>query len=79
MKKDREKRTKQELEELMGQGWRPPESENKTKKLIKTAIKEKMIKTVKENGNQKSKTQYYLKNKKDLKAGRRAPYMDLLS
>ena len=48
-----EKRTKQELEDLMGPGWKPPESENKTKKLIKTAIKEKMIKTVEESGNQK--------------------------
>ena len=73
-----EKRTKQELEELMGQGWRPPESENKTKKLIKTAIKEKMLKTINESGNQKSKTLYYLKNKKDLTAGKRAPYMDSL-
>ena len=63
----------------MGQGWRPPESENRTKRLIKKAIKEKMIKTIKENGTQKSKTLYYLNNKKDLTAGKRAPYMDILT
>ena len=47
--------------------------------MIKSALKEKMLKTIKENGNQKSKTLYYLNNKKELTAGKRAPYMDILS
>ena len=74
-----EKRTKTELEELMGQDWKAPESERRRKKMIKTAIREKMVKNLKESGATKSKTTFYLNNKEMVSAGKRAPYMDHLS
>ena len=78
-KKGWEETTKEELANLMGPGWKAPESANKTKRMIKSALKEKLLKTIKENGNQKSKTLYYLNNKKEIIAGKRAQYMDILS
>ena len=74
-----EKRIKIELEELMGHGWKVPESERRRKRIIKTAIREKMIKNIEESGATKSKTTFYLNNKEKVMAGKRAPYMDLLS
>ena len=38
-----------------------------------------MIKNIEESGATKSKTTFYLNNKEKVMAGKRAPYMDLLS
>ena len=50
-----EKRIKTELNKLMGHGWKVPESERRRKRMIKTGIREKMVKNIEESGATKSK------------------------
>ena len=57
--------------------WDDQEKISKKRSLLHKALKEKMLNRIKQEGGKKTKTKYYLENKKDIIIGKSAKYMDI--
>ena len=69
-------KTENARKELVKDNWRDDMSQNEKKMKVNTAAKNKMMEKIKKNGCNKTKTKFYLDNKRNPTAGKCAKYME---